>query len=75
MGWGVCNVWTALAEQDVATTRCLKEKELQNAKDALHHLEAELERMTFQFAELLNVLQALDQWHPVSQFVTLATIP
>ncbi|CDJ61420.1 hypothetical protein, conserved [Eimeria maxima] len=44
----------ALAEQDVATTRCLKEKELQNAKDALHHLEAELERMTFQFAELLN---------------------
>ncbi|CDJ28684.1 uncharacterized protein EMH_0002020 [Eimeria mitis] len=44
----------AVAEKDVATTRFLKEKELQNAKEALRHLEGELEKMTFQFAELLN---------------------
>ncbi|CDI74389.1 hypothetical protein, conserved [Eimeria praecox] len=49
----------AVAEKDVATTRCLKEKELQSAKEALQQLEGELEKMTFHFAELLNVPQAL----------------
>ncbi|CDJ43188.1 hypothetical protein, conserved [Eimeria tenella] len=44
----------AITEEDVSRTRSTKEKELQKAKQNLQQLEGDIERMTFQFADLLN---------------------
>ncbi|OEH74780.1 hypothetical protein cyc_05300 [Cyclospora cayetanensis] len=44
----------AVAETDLATTRAAKEHELQQSKEALHHLQKDVEKMTFEFAEILT---------------------